>query len=121
MTLYERVVDVVRLANGFTAEQVDEFAAHLRTLVPALHELRASYRSGRGTVQVTYTRAVTEDWGGQVEVAAVGSVDIASGGPAAQPLSVAVPCGPTLVTTGQAADDGGLRPMREGDSMGRKT
>ena len=60
MPFYEEVVEVIRAAHGFGSGDDVAFETHLRNLVPALHELRASYRSGWGSVAVKYTRAVTE-------------------------------------------------------------
>ena len=59
MGLYEEVVDAVRDANGFQPSD-PAFHDHLRSLVPALHQLRQGYRTGGGRVQVDYSRPVTE-------------------------------------------------------------
>lgn len=60
MALYDVVVEAVRAANGFGAEDGEGFGQHLHTLVPELRALRTAYRSGTGTVTVTYTRAASE-------------------------------------------------------------
>lgn len=60
MTFYEQVVASVRAANDLGPADDEAFKEHLRTLVPSLHALRASYRSGLGTVEASYSRPVTE-------------------------------------------------------------
>lgn len=60
MTLYEDVVAAVRERHGIDAHDDVAFAEHLATLVPSLHALRTSYRTGLDGVRVEYPREATE-------------------------------------------------------------
>lgn len=58
--MYPDVVAAVRAAHGIDEDDDERFAAHLRTLVPSLHALRAAYRAGLDGVSVEYPREATE-------------------------------------------------------------